>query len=208
MQLRQLPVFPTIVVLIAAGIMVWLGFWQLGRAEEKAELIARYEAAASDPEIVEWDGDPELTDDLLYRRVRVSCESVLADHGISGRSANGVAGWAQPTSCYLDSGAQVRMLLGWTKEPYVRPIEETTPDDRLLTLWQGGTATGILAPGPKLVADPPLGGLEPLAKPDPRDLPNNHLAYAGQWFFFALTALVIYWFAIKKRLAERRDEED
>ncbi|HSM52948.1 MAG TPA: SURF1 family protein, partial [Erythrobacter sp.] len=30
-----------------------------------------------------------------------------------------------------------------------------------------------------------------------------HLAYAGQWFFFALTALVIYWIAIRKRIKQQ-----
>ena len=50
----------------------------------------------------------------------------------------------------------------------------------------------------------PLAGLEPLAAPDPRDLPNNHLAYAGQWFFFALTALVIYILALRRRSTRAR----
>jgi surfeit locus 1 family protein len=49
------------------------------------------------------------------------------------------------------------------------------------------------------VADPPVGGLAANAAPDPADLPNNHLAYAGQWFFFALTALVIYVLALRRR---------
>ena len=74
--------------------------------------------------------------------------------------------------------------------------------------WRGGQIQGKIAPGPRLVADPPIAGLEPLAKPDPRDLPNNHLAYAGQWFFFALTALVIYFLAIRRSLAERNKEQD
>ncbi len=42
-----------------------------------------------------------------------------------------------------------------------------------------------------------------MAPPDPNDLPNNHLAYAGQWFFFALTALVIYWLALRRRWREK-----
>ena len=58
----------------------------------------------------------------------------------------------------------------------------------------------MIAPGPRLVAsEPPVAGLEPLARPDPSGIPNNHLAYAGQWFFFALTALVIYWLALRRR---------
>jgi surfeit locus 1 family protein len=40
-----------------------------------------------------------------------------------------------------------------------------------------------------------------LARPDPRDIPNNHLAYAVQWFLFATVAAVIYALALAKRLA-------
>jgi cytochrome oxidase assembly protein ShyY1 len=61
--------------------------------------------------------------------------------------------------------------------------------------------TGTIAPGPRLVADPPLAGLEANARPDPSDLPNNHLSYAVQWFLFAFVALVIYALAVRKRLA-------
>ena len=50
----------------------------------------------------------------------------------------------------------------------------------------------------------PVGASSPLAAPDPRDLPNNHLAYAGQWFFFALTALVIYILALRRRSTRAR----
>ncbi len=51
----------------------------------------------------------------------------------------------------------------------------------------------------RVTATEPPSDLQPLAQPDPNDLPNNHLAYAGQWFFFAITALVIYWLAIRRR---------
>ena len=51
---------------------------------------------------------------------------------------------------------------------------------------------------PELVADPPVAGLQANAPPDPRDLPNNHMAYAFQWFFFAITALVIYGLALRR----------
>ena len=63
--------------------------------------------------------------------------------------------------------------------------------------------SGIIAPGGEaggvLHAAQRPAGLQPLAPPDPGDLPNNHLAYAGQWFFFALTALVIYILALRRR---------
>ena len=79
-------------------------------------------------------------------------------------------------------------MLGWSRNPEV-PV------------WSGGTVIGIIAPGPRLVADPPLAGLQANARPDPADLPNNHLSYAVQWFLFAGVALVIYALAVRKRLA-------
>ena len=53
---------------------------------------------------------------------------------------------------------------------------------------------------------PPLG--RPL-QPRAADLPDNHLAYAGQWFLFALTALVIYGLVLRQKLglgAGRRND--
>lgn len=81
------------------------------------------------------------------------------------------------------------VALGWSRS--------STPPQ-----WDGGGVSGVIAPGPRLVAMTPIAGLEQLALPDPADVPNNHLAYAGQWFFFALTALVIYGLAIRKRMKE------
>jgi surfeit locus 1 family protein len=79
---------------------------------------------------------------------------------------------------------------GWSRDP--------TPPQ-----WDGGPVSGLIAPNSegfaRLIVDPPIAGLEASAAPDPADLPNNHLAYAGQWFFFALTALVIYVLAIRRR---------
>jgi cytochrome oxidase assembly protein ShyY1 len=46
-------------------------------------------------------------------------------------------------------------------------------------------------------AAPP--GLKASAPPSGDDVPNNHLAYAVQWFFFALAAAVIYVLAVRRR---------
>ena len=40
-------------------------------------------------------------------------------------------------------------------------------------------------------------------KPDLASVPNNHFAYAIQWFLFAGIALLIYGLALRKRLRER-----
>ncbi|GAB4472708.1 MAG: hypothetical protein OHK0018_02690 [Erythrobacter tepidarius] len=175
------PIIPTILVLAAVVTMIALGVWQLGRKAEKEALIARYEAAAgnSAPVIFPRAGKGE---DVLFRRSQIDCAGLAAIEPVSGTSATGQKGWIQRATCR--SG--VRVDLG-----YARDI---APPD-----FAGGTITGIIAPGPRLVADPPVAGLQPMAAPDPGDLPNNHLAYAVQWFFFAATALVIYVLALKRR---------
>ena len=190
-MIRQLPVIPTIFVVAAAGVMVWLGFWQLGRAEEKAAMIERYSAAVENNVLVPFplDGSGE---DVWFRRSSVYCLSRESNNPVAGTSERGEKAWAMRVVCKVPGPDldEVVVDLGFSRS-------SETP------AWDNGEVTGIIAPGPRLVAEPPLAGLEPLAKPDPNDLPNNHLAYAGQWFFFALTALIVYWFAVQSRLKTR-----
>jgi len=187
--IRRLPVIPTIIVLAAAAVMVALGFWQLGRADEKAALLARYAGAQHMAGPVEWPRDVDSAELALYRRSQIICDEVVSFDSRAGTNARGAKGWAQYANCLVEGqAATIPVVLGWSHEPLV-------PE------WRGGMVSGVIGPGPRLVADPPLAGLEPLTRPDPKDLPNNHLAYAGQWFFFALTALVIYGLAVRKRLA-------
>ena len=39
--------------------------------------------------------------------------------------------------------------------------------------------------------------LEPTARPELSSVPNNHLAYAVQWFLFATVAAIIYVLALR-----------
>ena len=50
-----------------------------------------------------------------------------------------------------------------------------------------------------LVAATPPDGLQPNAAPDLDSVPNNHLAYGVQWFFFAGVAAIIYVLAMRRR---------
>ena len=181
----RVPIIPTIIVLAAVATMIGLGIWQLARRAEKEALIARYEAAADVGEVVVFplSGDGE---DVLFRRSQVACAGVTGIEPVSGTSAKGQKGWVQRARCVVSPDASVDVDLGYTRS-IARPA------------FTGGIITGVIAPGPRLVADPPVAGLQAMAKPDPGDLPNNHLAYAGQWFFFALTALVIYVLALRRR---------
>jgi len=189
--MARLPIVPTVIVVAAVLTMIGLGFWQLGRADEKEALLARYASAGDMTEAAEFPRSEEAAEPILYRRSAVTCERVLESRATAGTSAQGARGWAQISRCALAGGGETDVAIGWTRAP-------GGPQ------WTGGEVSGIIAPGPRLVADPPRAGLIPLAPPDPADLPNNHLAYAGQWFFFALTALVIYGLAIRRR---RKDGE-
>ena len=44
-MLRRLPVIPTVLVLLAVGLMIRLGVWQLDRMHHKDALLARYRSA-------------------------------------------------------------------------------------------------------------------------------------------------------------------
>lgn len=188
MMLDRLPVIPTVLVLIAVAVMLRLGVWQLDRKGEKEALIARYQAAAGNTDIVPW---PAIGDDgevMLYRRSRLTCASTTNMSAQAGKNRQGRAGVAITAQCKTPEGKQALVALGWSMAP-------SLPE------WGGGEVTGTIAPGPRLVADPPLAGLEANAVPDPSEVPNNHLSYAVQWFLFAAVALVIYGLAVRKRLA-------
>nr|WP_298896849.1 SURF1 family cytochrome oxidase biogenesis protein [uncultured Altererythrobacter sp.] len=198
MNLRQLPIFPTIVVFIAAGIMVWLGFWQWGKIGYQEARLQQYEANADNPELVPFPLNPEAVDQFAYRRSSVDCRQVLREPRIvAGRNVNDQAGYVQVVTCELGNGAQADVQLGWAGGPNA-------------VSWDGGKIVGSIEPLrtglAKLIADPPVEGLS--ASAPPRKKVIDHMAYAGQWFFFALTALIIYFLAIRKKLSERREGED
>lgn len=187
MSPRRIPIFSTLAVLAAVAVMVALGFWQLDRLQQKEALLARYASSASMSSEVPFDPDSPEFEASLYRRSSVDCVAVKSIAARAGHDAKGRTGWAHIAQCERVGGGEVDVALGWSENP-------VSPD------WQGGLVRGTIAPGPRLVADPPLAGLEANARPDPGDMPNNHLAYAVQWFLFALTALVIYAIALRKRL--------
>jgi surfeit locus 1 family protein len=188
MSLRRLPIVATIIVLIAVGIMIRLGFWQLDRLQQKEALLARYAQSRTMSADVPWPRSSQDADAALYRHATLDCVTVSNFGTIAGQNAAGKSGLAHTADCALAGGGNARIVLGWS----------SAPD---LPIWSGGPIAGIVAPGPRLVANPPVAGLEPNFVPDPSGIPNNHFAYAVQWFLFAGVALVIYTLAVRKRLA-------
>lgn len=188
-MMRRLPIVPTVIVLLAVATMIGLGVWQLQRKGQKEHLLARYAAALTDPAPVVFPVAGDGTA-VLYRRAAFDCrvEPGLWD-SVAGRNAAGEGGYVHIAHCVAPGGLPALVQLGWSRDPH--PPQ-----------WDGGRVTGRIAPFHKitrLVADPPLAGLAANAPPDPSDIPNNHLAYAVQWFLFAGVALVIYALALRRR---------
>lgn len=188
-MIRRLPVLSTLVVLVAVGTMVALGIWQLQRKAEKEALLASYDRAIAMDAAVPWPRSHADFPKALYRRSSLECIAVHSIEAVAGRSRDGRTGWAQIAECGLAGGGNALVAIGWSAGPQ-------SP------AWSGGRVEGVIGPaGPtiRLIAGQPQAGLEPLATPDPANIPNNHLSYAVQWFLFALTALVIYALALRRR---------
>lgn len=192
-MIRRLPVVPTIVVLTAVATMVWLGVWQLQRARWKEALLARYERAGSLPPIA-FPTVP-LTDDQLplFRHATGVCLRTAAQRASAGENREGEPGFVHIVDCATGAeGPGMSVELGWSKDPNAK------------VNWTGGPVSGIIAPDKRarmrLVAANSPPGLEPSAAPSLSSIPNNHRFYALQWFAFAITAIVIYVIAVRKRL--------
>lgn len=186
----KLPLIPTILVGLAGATMIGLGFWQLDRKAEKEGLLAEYEAASRLPPVA----FPEPPDrDLLFRRATGMCLEVVGWRAVAGQNRAGEAGWQHIAACRTGGGEGpgMQVVAGWSRE--LDPQID----------WNGGEVSGILARDPdhllRLVAETAPPGLEAAARPDPGDIPNNHLLYAIQWFAFAGVALVIYLLALRRR---------
>ncbi len=186
--MKGLPIFVSIIVAAAVGTMIYLGFWQLQRAEWKEGLLATYEQAADKPSIA-YPAVPDDDEPPYFRKSSVNCLEVIDWRSTSGRSAAGQSGWAHIATCKTSSeGPGAQIVAGWSTKP-------EDPD------WQGGNVEGIIAPDTRhvirLVASEPVAALQKSQPPSIEDIPNNHMAYAVQWFLFAGIALVIFLLALR-----------
>lgn len=189
--MKRLPIFGTLLVLVAVATMIWLGIWQLQRAEWKNELLATYESVSNQPAI-SYPSVPVEDNPPYFRRSSVNCLEVLGWRAVSGRNEYGQSGWAHIAYCKTSGGEGpgAQVVAGWSKS-------SEDPD------WNGGILNGVIAPDSqhivRLVASEPIVGLEKSQGPSIDDIPNNHMAYAVQWFLFAGIALIIYFLALRGR---------
>jgi cytochrome oxidase assembly protein ShyY1 len=201
--MKRLPIIATIIVGAAVAVMIALGIWQLQRAAWKDRMLADLAAAQA---LAPIDLDAALAGagevpPIAFRRARITCMASQASASLrAGRSRRGATGYSYFIPCR--PGAQglpgrIQVNAGWSQAP-----------NSLLRLDAAGPVEGRIgtaeAQGPIiLTADIAIGPLEPSAAPAVDDIPNNHLAYAFQWFFFAATAALIYFLALRRRSRDK-----
>ncbi len=174
--------------------MIALGLWQLlVRLPEKEAYLAQLAGNPGRPPVA----FPLQPDDrLLFRRTFATCRPPVS----IDRAGAGNAGYRLIATCA--DGAKVQL--------------GTTHDPMRIVRWAGGPVTGWVSHAPDaapliaqlwdrhqqtmlLVAAAPMAGLGANMRPDIGLVPNNHLAYAVQWFIFAGLAVVIYALALRRR---------
>ncbi len=202
--MKRLPVIPTILVGLAVAAMIALGFWQMQRRTEKEALLVRYARNVTLPPVA-FPRIP-VDDTLLFRRAGAFCLQAVSFRVEGGRNARGGTGWRQIAQCRTGAeGPGFAVQLGFGGGPHAKPgwkggqvrgyITHAPDDTPLIAGWLGGGHPKTLM----LVADPSLAGLDPNPGPDLSAVPNNHLAYAVQWFVFAALAAIIYALALRRR---------
>ena len=197
--MKRIPLIPTALVALAVAAMIALGLWQLLiRLPQKEAFLAQLAANPAKPAMA----FPRFPDDrLLFRRASGMC---LEPVSIALTGA-GASGFRLIAMCRTGAeGPGMAVQLGTTHDPNAK------------VAWKGGPVSGFISHAPDsrsligglfdrrphelmLVADTPPAGLSPNTPPDLSSVPNNHLAYAVQWFIFAGLAAGIYAIALVQR---------
>jgi surfeit locus 1 family protein len=231
-RIGKLSFEPGLVPTAAAGALValtlWLGNWQLGRAEEKRERQALFEARMHDNP-VRLTGGVASAEPLLYRRVRVAGTWIASSQiFVDNQIREGRAGFTVITPLAIEGGsAAVLVNRGWIERSraYPRPPElaaptgraevsgmatrpparflELSPDTVAGNVWQN---LSIERYGERTgLAVLPIVVLQDTAAPGlvpVREKPDagvaKHQEYALTWFSLAATALVL-WVALNLR---------
>lgn len=202
----RFPLLSTIFVVIAVAVMIGLGVWQWGRSAEKQREIAAYTANVSAAATALPPMGGPVPAAMKFRSVSAACVTVTNWRIIGGQSADGNSGFRRIADCA--TGAEGP---GFVADMGISQTATGNP------AWTGGMVRGRLGEEPvecgalasalrqcpvrrpMIVSTEPLPGLVASRLPDPRDIPDNHIAYAVQWFLFAGIALIIYLIALRQR---------
>ena len=215
----RFPLGLTITVVIALGILLGLGVWQLKRLAWKTDLLAQIEQAKTGPAFpldaalmlphpefhrvsVECPGlggaayiwIHAIVDGQQGRRLVSACPlvrgSILVDRGFVGDQTTAAPQISSNAAPFSVPGV---LLKGETKGLFTPP-----PSDGLFFNHNvAAMAAALKAPEPgayfiaaETSANPEFPALKPI--PLPTDIPNNHFQYALTWFGLAAALLAIY----------------
>lgn len=203
--MRRLPVLPSLIIFLMTAFLAGLGIWQLQRADWKQQLITAAAQAPQLPMLEPADYVAAMTGRLSvqYRRAELICRpGLVKPYDLKGgSSAGGQGGFLVLVSCRPDQSLapDIVAVAGWTRRP----------DAAALPLTVDTMFTGLIIERPygdapnrpqfMLIPDTAVPPLSRSRLPTPGDLPDNHLAYAGQWFGLAAVLLVIYGLWLRRR---------
>jgi cytochrome oxidase assembly protein ShyY1 len=197
--MKRLPLLPTLLVAVAVAMMIGLGIWQLQRARWKEGLLAQYAAASTLPPIA-WPTLPLSGEPPLFRHASGLCLQPVGFRAVAGRNNAGESGYAHIADCRTGAeGPGMSVDIGWS------------PDPNAGKTWKGGKVSGVIVPDSRsrmrLVSAVGLAGLQASAPPSIENVPvppSQHRQYAATWFGLAITALLIYALALRRRWREGR----
>ena len=175
---RGLPIGPTLLVAGALPLLVSLGVWQLHRLRWKEALLVRLAEAPKLPALDHPDLSAPGRD---FRRATVECRPSGLPLVRAGRSLRGEIGYSYILPC---AGGRLSLDAGWAPGPDAKPFALAAAYPGLLREHDGPRYT--------LIAARALPPLTPSAPPSVEEVPNSHLSYAIQWFFFAAVLGAIY----------------
>lgn len=202
----RFPIISTAVVLVAVVTMIALGFWQLGRAYERDELHLKLTERLDLP-VVAYPFAQPGDERYRYRKLSAPCDRVVEWQVTGGTDVNEQGGWRHVATCFSQSDSRNFLVdFGVSRSPEFE------------AQWGGGPVTGYGVYGPDrrgvfersfgpnvarelmIVSDRAAQGLVASKQPDPQSEENSSWAYMGQWFLFAITALVIYGLVLRQKL--------
>lgn len=197
--------FPTLLTLVMLATLLSLGVWQLQRREWKHALVARLQAAETQPLLTPNDYYMAMIGkrSVQYRRAELTCRpgDVLPYDLKGGTSAAGVSGYLLLVSCRPNrKPPEIVAVAGWTRRPDAAavPVHVDTVFRGLIIEKPYGDAPG--RPQFMLIPDTAVPPLQVSRMPQPEGLPDNHLSYALQWFGLAVVLATIYGIWLRRRL--------
>ncbi|APZ51774.1 SURF1 family protein [Salipiger abyssi] len=218
---------PLLFGLIGAGILVWLGIWQMQRLEWKQGVLAEIEARISgDPEPLPVMISPE---EQRYQPVELSGEILPGEVRVLVSQKQIGAGYRIVSPFRTEDDRLILLDRGFTRDEFkdtprrIGPAEVQGnlhwPDDRNSATPENDVAANIwfardigamaeeLGTEPLLViaraTDPKDPEIDPLPV-DTSGIPNDHLQYAITWFSLAVVWLIMtaYYIARQRKTGE------